>query len=184
MEESTSLSRLFAEQGLKIRIRKELRSKRKQDRPQQSGAQEPRKFESEPASSNAGSRESEVDVRGEYQQSIALYPRFDIPSSSSQQPRNNSISRAITLPRSILDTHARTNIPFPPSCASPAFSVSARPDTITPEPSLFRDRTSGLDSSQMPPDRSLPRLPSIDRSKGQQHEEDYHDDLNYPKRYQ
>ncbi|KAG2180818.1 hypothetical protein INT43_008397 [Umbelopsis isabellina] len=184
MEESTSLSRLFAEQGLKIRIRKELRSKRKKDTSQQSGDQEVSKFESEPVSSSNQSKNYQGgDVRGENLHPFTSNALLEMSSVSPQQSRNIPAPRTITLPRNILDTHARTNLPFPPTYASSTYSTSTKPDAIIPEPSLFLDRSSSVESSQIPPNRSLPRLPSIERSNGQHFEEEYQSEPNYQKRF-
>lgn len=186
MEESTSLSRLFAEQGLKIRIRKELRSKRKKDTSQQSEDQGVSKIESEPVSSYNESRKYQGgDVRGDIPQPFTSYARLEMSNASSQQSRNiPAPPRTITLPRNILDTHARTNLPFPQTYASSTYSTPTRPDPIIPEPNLFLDRSSSLEPPQMPPNRSLPRLPSIERSKDQQYEEESHSDPNYQMRFQ
>lgn len=185
MEESTSLSRLFAEQGLKIRIRKELRSKRKkEDTSQQSGDQEGSKSNSDfVSSSNESKKHQGDDTRDEKQQPYTSNALLELSGTSPQQPRNILAARTITLPRNILDTHARTNLPFPQTYTSSTYSAPKRPDPIIPEPSLFLDLSSTLESPQMPANRSLPQLPSIGRSKDQHFQEEHQSEPNYQKRF-
>jgi hypothetical protein len=105
MDESTSLSRLFAEQGLKIRIRKEVRAKRRNSKRRQLVEQAVARLEAESTSNNLNQMPSSEGSVGSLSMSspIAYRPQLqvnDIPSTS------------IVLPRNILDTHGRSVVPI------------------------------------------------------------------------
>jgi hypothetical protein len=153
MEESTSLSRLFAEQGLKIRIRKDVRTRRKPSRRRQLVENAVAQMETE---SHAPA--SLIEPPGDEEESR-------ITSNSPPDKRNQIIaaplhaggastshsSPTITLPRNILDTHGRSLIPWqnadqkislPPITANPSSNNSyssshSYPSLNSPRPSIL-----------------------------------------------
>lgn len=114
MEESTSLSRLFAEQGLKIRIRKDVRTRRKPSRRRQLVENAVAQLETE---SQAASTSSEP-FRGEEEPPVMSnsppvkrHQLIAAPLHAGGASTSHS-SPTITLPRIILDTHGRSLIPW------------------------------------------------------------------------
>jgi hypothetical protein len=114
MEESTSLSRLFAEQGLKIRIRKDVRTRRKPSRRRQLVENAVAQLETEShdlaTSSEPPGDEEESLIKSNSppvkRNQIIAGPLHTGGASTSHSPPT------ITLPRNILDTHGRSLIPW------------------------------------------------------------------------
>lgn len=105
MDESTSLSRLFAEQGLKIRIRKEVRAKRRNSKRRQLVEQAVARLEAESTANNLNQMPSSEGSVGSLSMSSPIAYR-------SQLQVNDIPSTSIVLPRNILDTHGRSVVPI------------------------------------------------------------------------
>lgn len=131
MDESTSLSRLFAEQGLKIRIRKEVRAKRRNSKRRQLVEQAVARLEAESTANNLNQMPSSEGSIGSLSTSspIAYRPQLQV---------NDMPSTLIVLPRNILDTHGRSVVPLQnPYIKVPPPFPTARPDV--PRPSVFSE---------------------------------------------
>lgn len=135
MEESTSLSRLFAEQGLKIRIRKEVRTKRRNSKRRQLVEQAVARLEAEGSNSSPIRAQSEVKIPAMTGTSAQINPPKAFVNDT------NPPQSAITLPRNILDTHGRSAVPIKtPYLKGPPPLTTAIPDTFTPPRSnIFQD---------------------------------------------
>jgi hypothetical protein len=133
MEESTSLSRLFAEQGLKIRIRKDIRTRRKPSRRQQLVENTVAQMEVESHVLTDSSLPSRTEGESNITSNSLAVKQTHIITSPLHADKA-SIPRSpppiITLPRIVLDTQGRNLIPW----QNPDEKVSLPP--ITPRQSI------------------------------------------------
>lgn len=114
MEESTSLSRLFAEQGLKIRIRKDVRTRRKPSRRRQLVENAVAQLETESHTASTSSEPFRGEEESRIMSNSPPVKRDQIiaaPLHAGGASTSHS-SPTITLPRIILDTHGRSLIPW------------------------------------------------------------------------
>ena len=180
MEESTSLSRLFAEQGLKIRIRKEIRSKRRNSRRRELVEQVAARAGSDPCTSN--DHHNQHDRNDEIEDAATDYGMASAASHLNRsQPHvpDAPPSRSIVLPRNILDTHARAYIPFHHSYAKPSLPFSTTSESGATKSNIFYDAytVSDLPRDTASSKADLPNLIDRSDSKNRYQEQDYRSSL-------
>ncbi|KAI8583456.1 hypothetical protein K450DRAFT_223765 [Umbelopsis ramanniana AG] len=193
MEESTSLSRLFAEQGLKIRIRKDVRTRRKPSRRRQLVENAVAQLETEShdlaTSSEPNRSQEESLIRSnsppDKRNQIIAAPLHTGGASTSHS------SPTVTLPRNILDTHGMSLIPWqnadqkislPPISANQSSNTSYI--SSHSYPSLHSPRSSNLPQQGFATarDENIVRYPVYDYPRIHPSTFDLHRPLPHPTR--